>query len=250
MTPTVKEENRLITCGRSVNEILSKRFPKKKGVVGLMDIVNDPEVKTLLSRSNEILGVLGYTEHGFRHSSVTAYRAGLILEKLEYPPRICELSAIGGYLHDIGNIINREYHELSSAMLAGNILPRLNMQAKEYVEIMIACGNHDEDTGEPVTEIGASVIIADKSDVHRTRVRNPSMVSFDIHDRVNYAVEETYLSIDKEKMEIQLHLIIDTAISQVMEYFEIFTTRMSMCRKAARKLNCDFSLIINDNKLS
>lgn len=250
MTIKLSEANRLITSGKSIKDIICSAFPGEDEEVGLLDVMDDPEVRALMKRSNETLGLLGYTEHGHRHSSVVAYRAGMLLKELGFGKRDYVLAGISGYLHDIGNVINREYHELTSAMLSGNILERLGMPPQEYVEVMIACGNHDEDSGEPVSTIGSAVIIADKSDVHRSRVRNPSMVSFDIHDRVNYAVEESELLVDHKEKTIKLCLRVDTSISQIMEYFEIFTVRMSMSRRAARKLDCSFSLVINDTKLA
>ncbi len=202
-----------------------------------------------LAKANEYTGVIGYTEHGLRHANLTASIAGNVLRRLGMDERTAELAAISAYLHDLGNMVSRENHEQAAALLADRILARLGMGAEERAIVMGAIGNHEERHGEAVSAAGAAVILADKSDVHRTRVRNPDTTAFDIHDRVNYAVEHSFLRVDETAKTLTLELTIDTTISQVMEYFEIFLDRMLMCRRAARFLGCDFKLQINGVKL-
>jgi len=238
--------NDKIAEGESIEEELRALFPRREGVVSLSDFMEHEGVKLLLTRSNEVLGFLGYTEHGFRHASIVAYRAWYILKKLLYDDRMCELAAISGYLHDIGNVINRHFHEMHSVFLADTTMRDLGMPINERIEVMIAIGNHDEITGEPVTPIGAAVIIADKSDVHRSRVRTPQNIYEDIHDRVNYAAIDSELEVSEKRDEITLKIEIDTEISKVMEYFEIFTERMKLCRRAAHRLGINFRININD----
>ncbi|MEW6040159.1 MAG: HD domain-containing protein [Elusimicrobiota bacterium] len=212
-------------------------------------IKEHPLVKEFIEAANSYLGVLGYTEHGFRHVSLVANISRNVLYYLNYPSPLPELASIAGYLHDTGNVINRHDHGQSSALIAMSILEELNMQPEEIAMVVSAIGNHEEETGDPVNPVAASLILADKSDVHKTRVRNPQMISFDIHDRVNYAVERSFLRVDPTKKTITLELNIDTKISQVMEYFEIFMSRMIICRRAAKFLKCNFELLINERKL-
>ncbi len=205
----------------------------------------DAEVAAYLAEADRVLAVLGYTEHGARHAALVAERARAMISALAHKGRRAELAAIAGYLHDIGNVVNRDGHEASSALLAHGILLRLGMDVGERLQVMTAIGNHDESSGVPASAITAALTLADKSDVRRDRVRNPSMISFDIHDRVNYAAKRSELEVDGENKVITLTLEIDTSISQVMEYFETFLTRMVMCRRAARRLGCNFGLVIN-----
>lgn len=191
----------------------------------------------------------GYTEHSLRHIAIVSERAGRILKELGYDERTVELAQIAGYLHDIGNCVNRVDHAHSGAIIAYNILKEMGMDIKERTEIMMAIGNHDENTGTAVSDISAAIILADKSDVHRTRVRNKNMSTFDIHDRVNYAVTDAELDLDSEKRIIRLNLTIDTNICPVLDYFEIFMQRTMMSKYAAKYLNIWFELIINDTKL-
>ena len=193
--------------------------------------------------------VFGYTEHSHRHISIVSKRAGDILEKLGYPERTIELAKIAGYLHDIGNGVNRVDHAHSGAILAYNILKEMGMDIKDRMEIMSAIGNHDEATGTAVSDISAALILADKSDVHRDRVVNKNMATFDIHDRVNFAVTEANLEIDNESRKVILDLTIDTKIYPVLDYFEIFMDRTMMSKYAAKYLQIWFELIINDTKL-
>ena len=191
----------------------------------------------------------GFTEHSHRHISIVSKRAGDILEKLGYPERIVELARIAGYLHDIGNAVNRVDHAHSGAILSFQILKEMGMPVEERTEIMMAIGNHDEDTGTAVSDISAALILADKSDVHRNRVVNKNISTFDIHDRVNYAVTNSDLILDSENRKILLNLTIDTKICPVLDYFEIFMARTMMSKYAAKYLKIWFELIINDTKL-
>lgn len=191
----------------------------------------------------------GYTEHSHRHISIVSKRAGDILAKLGYPERTIELAKIAGYLHDIGNCVNRVDHAHSGAIMAFNILKDMGMPVEERTEIMMAIGNHDEKTGTAVSDISAALILADKSDVHRDRVTNQNLSTFDIHDRVNYAVTNANLEIDSEKRIIKLNLTIDTQLCPVLDYFEIFMDRTMMSKYAAKYLKIWFELVINDTKL-
>lgn len=215
----------------------------------LNKIKKDNEVINYLTQADRYLAVVGYTEHGSRHARLVAKNAKNILLDLNYDERTSELAAIAGYLHDIGNVVSRERHEQISALIARDILIRLGMPAKEIAEVISAIGNHHEETGTPASEISAALILADKADVHRSRVRNPEFVKFDIHDRVNFAVKRSVLTVKKKERRITFDLNVDTNIAPVMEYFEIFLSRMLISRKAADFLQCKFELIINNNKL-
>ncbi len=217
--------------------------------VMLKDVKANQEVNSFIQAANDYLGAIGYTEHGYRHVSMVSSMAESILSTLGYPKRLQELAAIAGYIHDIGNVINRQDHGQSAGLMALHLLRKIGFTADEVALIVSAVGNHEEEIGEPVNSVAAALMIADKSDVHKTRVRNINMISADIHDRVNYAVDRSFLQIDKDKKNISLNLNIDTKIAQVIEYFEIFMSRMTMCRVAARFLNCKFELIINERKL-
>ncbi|MCX7014320.1 MAG: HD domain-containing protein [Candidatus Sumerlaeota bacterium] len=210
----------------------------------------DPEVSGLIRWADQYLEVIGYTDHGFDHVDRVARRAFDILRQLDYSLREAELAAIAGYLHDIGNIVHREGHPMASALMAWGILERLKMPLEEAAIVGGAIGNHDESNGDPTSAPTAALIISDKSDILRSRVRNPKMINFDIHDRVNYAARAAELKVDKPRRLITLQLVIDTSISTVMEYFEIFLSRMGITRRAATFLNCDFKLVINDVELT
>lgn len=216
--------------------------------VTLQEIKADPYVHALIEAGNRHLAAIGYTEHGLRHSGLVSHIAANLLIKMEHPERECEMAAIAGYLHDIGNAVNRVAHAHSGAILAAGILERYEMPPEEIAIIIGAIGNHDEQDGNPVNIISAALILADKSDVHRSRVRNPDLAKFDIHDRVNYAVERSFLRV-YPKERIALELTIDTEICPVMEYFEIFLARMLLSRKAAEFLLTKFELKINEVKL-
>ena len=228
---------------------MSQESPRTASLPTLEEVKRDPEVEAFITKANEYTGVLGFTEHGVRHATLTSNIAGNVLRRLGVEERTVQLATIAAYLHDIGNLVSRANHEHTGATLADRILLKLGMSADERAVVMGAIGNHEERHGEAVSAAGAAVILADKSDVHRTRVRNPDPATFDIHDRVNYAVEHSFLRVDEKSRTITLELTIDTAISQVMEYFEIFLDRMLMCRRAATFLGCDFKLQINGAKL-
>lgn len=217
--------------------------------VMLEDVKANETIDSFIQAANDYLGAIGYTEHGYRHASIVSTVAESILASLNYPKRLQELVAIAGYIHDIGNVINRQDHGQSAALIAIHILKKMGLTPDETSLIASAVGNHEEEIGEPVNVVAAALIIADKSDVHKTRVRNKNIISADIHDRVNYAVDRSFLKVDKEKKTISLNLNIDTKVAQVIEYFEIFMLRMNMCRRAAKFLDCKFELIINERKL-
>lgn len=210
----------------------------------------DAEVVAFIRSANEALRALGYTEHGQRHAGLVGNIAANILERLDYAERECELANIAGYLHDIGNSIHRENHALSGSLMAWRILTRMGMAASESAIIMNAIGNHEEERGLATNPVSAALIIADKSDVHRSRVQNPDMAAFDIHDRVNYAATRSFVRVRQEQKVIALELEIDTEYAQVIEYFEIFLSRMTMVRQAVQFLGCEFQLIINDTRFS
>ena len=218
-------------------------------VVTLKDVRRDHEVQVFIRKTDENLGVLGYTEHGPRHCSLVADIAENVLLRLGYPPRTAELAAIAGYLHDIGNGINRLDHGIGAALLSRHILERLGMGPDEYAEVMCAIGNHEEEYGQAVSPLAAAVILGDKSDVHRSRVRVIDPDTDDIHDRVNMATTRSFLAVDDAARTITLELEIDTEIIQVMHYFEIFMARMVMCRRAAEFLGCRFGIVINGTRL-
>jgi metal-dependent HD superfamily phosphatase/phosphodiesterase len=222
---------------------------KQHAPITLDDIKVNSTATAYIQKADDNLEALGFTEHGFRHNNLVADTAYRILADLGYSSREAELAAIAGYLHDIGNVVERTHHYSAGALIAMGILKDMQMDKKEIAEIASAIGNHDEQYGNPVSSISAAVILADKADVHRSRVRNRDFATFDIHDRVNYAAEESVLEIDPGKRIITLSLKIDTSISRVMEYFEIFLSRMIMCRRAADFLSSRFALIINEAQL-
>ena len=209
----------------------------------------NPNIRTYIQRADESLAALGYTEHSFAHVTKVAENVKYILETLGFSQHEVELGMIAAYLHDIGNLVNRSEHSQSGAVMAFRILDRMDMPAEDVATIVTAIGNHDEGTGVPVNAIAAALILADKSDVRRSRVRNQEKKSFDIHDRVNYSVEKSVLKINQEHSLIKLKLSVDTHYSSVMDYFEIFLQRMVMCRKAAEKLGLTFKLMINEQSL-
>ena len=209
----------------------------------------DPAVNVYIAQADATLKALGFTEHSFAHVTQVANRAGKLLETLGYPERTVELAKIAGYLHDIGNVINRVDHSQSGAVMAFRILDRMEFPPEEISVIISAIGNHDEGTGIPVNEVAAALIIADKSDVRRSRVRNPEDVKSDIHDRVNYSATHSDVLVDREQQTLTICLAVDTGVSSVMEYLEIFMKRMLMCRTAAEKLGLRFHLEINGQQL-
>lgn len=217
--------------------------------VTLKDVSASPDVKAMIEIADEYLGAIGYTEHGYRHANLVSHISGNIMRRLGYDERLVELAEVAGYMHDIGNCIGRDHHGVSSALLARDILRELGMDPRETIHVMNAVGNHEEEFGTPGNPVGAATIIADKSDVHHTRVRNVDPASFDIHDRVNFSARKSFLRVDGEARTLTLEIEIDTRTSQVMEYFEIFMSRMQLCRRAASELDATFHLEINGTKL-
>lgn len=213
------------------------------------EIKKNEEVRAYLKKGNDNLGVLGYTDHSEVHCTVVAERAGLILKKLEYPEETIELAKIAGFMHDIGNAVNRSRHAEYGAILANELLKGTDLSLEDRITIMSAIGNHDESTGGATDPVSAALIIADKTDVRRNRVRDKDRAAFDIHDRVNYAVTEAKLKINKEKKLISLNLQIDESICTMYEYFDIFLGRMMMCRGAAEILDMKFRLTANGSKV-
>ena len=213
------------------------------------DIFKNQEVRAYIRQGNDNLGVIGFTEHGFAHAKRSSDTAREILTALGYPERTCQLAAIAGYMHDIGNTVNRVDHAHSGALMAFTILTKLGLSPQETGLICSAIGHHDERTAFPVNPVAAALILSDKSDVRRSRVRKDAELEEDIHDRVNYAVENSRLQIDPQGKLLIFHLTIDTKICPVMEYFEIFMDRMVLCRKAAQTLGLQFELIINGTRL-
>ena len=212
-------------------------------------IIQSEAIKTYIIRADESLGALGFTEHSFSHVMHVAETAGYILQSLGYDDRTVEVAKIAGYLHDIGNLVNRKDHSQSGAIMAWSILNDMGCDPAEMATIVTAIGNHDEGTGVPVNAAAAAMILADKADVRRSRVRNKDLSTFDIHDRVNYSVKKSALKINEDKTIVKLKLTIDTKFGSVMDYFEIFMQRMILCRKAAEKLGLQFKLIINEQQL-
>nr|WP_325184438.1 HD domain-containing protein [uncultured Oscillibacter sp.] len=213
------------------------------------DVKTNAAIRTYIQQADNSLMALGFTEHSFAHVTAAAENAAYILETLGYPARTVELARIAGFLHDIGNLVNRVDHSQSGAVMAFRILDNLHCDPEEIAAIVTAIGNHDEGTGQPVSAVAAALILADKSDVRRSRVRNRDPASFDIHDRVNYSVKRSQLKINEERTLIKLKLSVDTKYGSVMDYFEIFMGRMLLCRKAAEKLGLQFKLIINEQQL-
>ena len=218
-------------------------------MVTFEEIKHNEAVRTYIAEADKTLQSLGFTEHSFAHVVKVAETAGYILETLGHDERTVELAKIAGYLHDIGNLVNRIEHSQSGAVMAFRILDNLGMPARDIARIVSAIGNHDEGTGQPVNDISAALILADKSDVRRSRVRNGEKTTFDIHDRVNYSVKKSSLKIKEDDRVIKLKLSVDTEYGSIMDYFEIFMGRMLLCRKAAEKLGLSFKLEINDQQL-
>lgn len=208
-----------------------------------------PRVRLYIRMADASLEQIGYTEHGERHVTLVSHIAYNVLKRMGRPERMCELAGIAGMLHDIGNAVNRDHHAQTGAVMAMQLLREFGMSDDELLTVIAAIGNHHENDGDPVNDVAAALILADKSDVHRTRVRNPETIKFDIHDRVNYAVEKSFLSVDEDQKHITLELTLDPGTSHMMEYFEIFMTRMLASRKAAKHLGATFGLVVNGNRL-
>lgn len=217
--------------------------------VSLREVRREPRVRTYIAKANEQMAAIGYTEHGHRHAGIVATIARSILSSLAFGDRTAELAAIAGYLHDIGCMVNRQGHVEAGALISFHILSSMDVEPVEIADIVAAIGNHEEPHGLPITPIAAAVIIADKSDVHYTRVQNPNPADYDIHDKVNGAVKKSFLKVDSENKLIRLELEIDTEAATIMEYFEIFISRMALCRRSAETLGCSFRLSINGRDL-
>ena len=218
-------------------------------MIRFTDVQQDVRIRTYIQKADDTLSVQGFTDHSFGHVTKVAMEAGDILRTMGYSEREVELAQIAGFLHDIGNVINRTGHAQSGALIAFRLLEQLGADPEEIATVITAIGNHDEGTSAPVNPICAAVILADKSDVRRSRVRNRNIGTFDIHDRVNYSVTQSSLTISEDLTVINLDLTIDTSQCAVMDYFEIFLTRMTLCRRAADMLNLRFSLTINGQQL-
>ena len=212
-------------------------------------VLKSEAIKTYIVRADESLAALGFTDHSFSHVLHVAQMAGYILSTLGYDERTVELSKIAGYLHDIGNLVNRKEHSQSGAVMAWSILNEMGCDPAESATIVTAIGNHDEGTGVPVNAVAAALILADKADVRRSRVRNRDISTFDIHDRVNYSVQKSSLTINGDHTLVELNLTVDTHFGSVMDYFEVFIERMILCRKAAERLGMQFQLVINEQRL-
>jgi hypothetical protein len=213
--------------------------------LGLREVRSSPKVRAYIEKANAQMAVIGYTEHGVRHAALVAAIARSICTSLDYSPAEVELASVAGYLHDIGNVVSRFTHPQIGATIAFVLLQEMGFEAERIATIIGAIGNHEEPEGVPINPITAAVILADKSDVHFTRVQNPDPRTYDIHDRVNQAVQRSRLRTDAEAKRLTLELTIDTDVASVMEYFEIFVERMVMCRKSAQVLGCGFALSIN-----
>jgi len=217
---------------------------ERLGLPSLEDFQRDTQISTFITSADRVMEGLGFTEHGFRHANLTARIAFNLMSRLGFDERTASLSCLSGYLHDIGNMVTRASHGQVGALLAYDTL-KDRMRMADLALVMGAVGNHEEEGGEAASAVSAAVILADKSDVHRSRVRKSAQIDFDIHDRVNYAAEQSFLRVDSSARTVTLELTIDTEISHVMEYFEIFLARMVMCRRAAERLDCQFKLTIN-----
>jgi len=237
----------------AAREVAKKREkagePTASKLITFESVRSHPHVEILMDKANEFTGVLGYTEHGRRHGKVVGKAARSILKSLGDDERQQELASIAGYLHDIGNVINREYHAQTGAILAGQILNEMHLPFADAVEMIAAIGNHHEEDGLPISRISAALIIADKADVHRSRVRTTRSLRTDIHDRVNFAVTKSTITVNSADRGILLDLDVDTRLSSVMEYFEIFLSRMQISKTAANFLQMEFHLTINGTNL-
>ena len=227
-----------------------ERTPRPAGgraVIPLLEEVRAHDrTSAFIVACDEFLDAQGFTEHGFRHANLVGHIAFNVLTHLDHEPRVAELGAVAGYLHDIGNVISRADHGQTGALLAFDLMKELEVPPADMALVMSAVGNHEEQYGQSVSPVSAAVILADKSDVHRSRVRKNASIAMDIHDRVNHAVTQSFLRVDADRRTLTLELEIDTEISQVLEYFEIFLERMVMCRRAAATLGCAFKITVNN----
>jgi len=215
----------------------------------LKDIRQNKNFQTMIAKANEYLRARGYTEHGMRHVTFVSHKTAQIMRDLGFDERMVEIAAITGYLHDIGNMHNRKHHGVTGANIVFAELRNMGMDIEEVATITTAIANHEEEIGEPISPLTAALILADKSDAHRTRVHRLHAGPPDIHDRVNLAIEDSDLFVDTENGTITLDITFDQSISQVMDYFEIYLKRMEMCKQAAAVLNSRFRLVINELEL-
>ena len=215
----------------------------------LDQVAGNRVIQTYVALADQFTGQIGYTEHGFRHANLVGHIAFNILDRLGHDRHLAELAAVAGYLHDVGNVISRHNHPQTSALIAMPILSELGMTTEDIGLVIGAIDNHEEELGHPVSPVSAAVNIADKSDVHRSRVRKDARVEFDIHDRVNFSATHSFVRVDASSHTITLELEIDTAVSDILEYFEIFLSRMTMCRRAAEGLDCKFRMTVNGHSL-
>jgi metal-dependent HD superfamily phosphatase/phosphodiesterase len=227
----------------------NEKLNRENNTMTFAEIKKDPAIRTYIKQADASLAVLGYTEHSFAHVTQVALTAGDILAQLDYPERTVELAKIAGFMHDIGNVVNRIEHSQSGAVMAFRLLDKMGFPPEEIAVIVSAIGNHDEGTGVPVSPVAAALILADKSDVRRSRVRTKDKSKFDIHDRVNYSVTHSQLQINGDRTQVLLKLTVDTQFSPVMDYFLIFMERMNLCRQAAQALCLEFKLEINDQQM-
>lgn len=248
VTETEAGEQEAAEALRPLGKGREERHPTAARVT-LQDLERHEGIQTFISLADRYLGEIGYTEHGFRHAGLVAKISYNVLSRLGYEERTAELGSLAGYLHDMGNFVSRSMHSQTGAAITYDLLKDLGMSYGEIGVVMGAIGNHEEAIGQPVNVVGAALIVADKSDVHRSRVRIKDPTKFDIHDRVNHAVEHSFLRVDAEARTLTLELEIDTELAGVMEYFEIFLSRMVMCRRAAGFLECEFKIDINGTRL-
>jgi metal-dependent HD superfamily phosphatase/phosphodiesterase len=227
----------------------AERRPAEPDLRLLDQVAANKVIQTFMGLADQFTGRLGYTEHGFRHANLVGHIAYNVLARLDYDRHTAELAAVAGYLHDVGNVISRQNHPQTSALIALPILNELGMSTEDVGLVLGAIGNHEEELGHPVSPVSAAVNIADKSDVHRSRVRKDAQVEFDIHDRVNFSAKHSFVRVDASARTITLELEIDTQVSDILEYFEIFLTRMMMCRRAAEGLDCKFRMTVNGHSL-
>jgi metal-dependent HD superfamily phosphatase/phosphodiesterase len=228
---------------------MAERRPAESDLRLLDQVAGNKVIQTFMGLADQFTGQLGYTEHGFRHANLVGHIAFNILDRLGHDRHTAELAAVAGYLHDVGNVISRQNHPQTSALIAMPILTELGMATEDIGLVLGAIGNHEEELGHPVSPVSAAVNIADKSDVHRSRVRKDAQVEFDIHDRVNFSAKHSFVRVDAAARTITLELEIDTQVSDILEYFEIFLTRMMMCRRAAEGLDCKFRMTVNGHSL-
>jgi len=238
-------------AGEAAQGLLTPQGENAETAAGItLELVqSNPQLSSFIAAADRVMEGLGYTEHGFRHANLAARIAYQVLARLEFDERTAIDACVAGYLHDVGNMVSREQHGQTGALLVYESL-RNEVPGEDLVRIVAAVGNHEEPEGPRISPESAAVILADQADVHRSRVRKSGQPEFDIHDRVNYAAEQSFLRVDSDARTITLELTIDTRISQVMEYFEIFLGRMQMCRLAAETLGCRFKLTINGAELA